>query len=448
MRVPLRRLLALFAALLASCATGGGGRATPAAPAQRPAPVPAAAAAPAPAPAATAAPAAGSKRELSPRAQRLFDEAVAAYEEQKRLKVPIDWETLERRWRAVIEAEAVPEAYFNLGVVLEHRREKDEAKAAYRRAAELYPGFGAAAVNLALLEEGDDPRQAALSYTDLIRRFPDDPLPRERLAALYEASGQRDEAWRLAREALVRDPRSIGAYKVLMRVALQGGHTDLALLLAVKAKKLDGNDPEILAFVGDALERQKDGAGAVSQWKKAVALRDDYLPARSALLADALEKQHWEGVVEQARAILKAHPDDARTELALGIAYRHLGQADQALAAYDDAERLAGDKLPEIHLARGIAFMKGKDQCEPALGEFKKYLTLAGPVGATESPASKLMGECTQILAANKAAEEAAKEMKAEEAEAAKKAPASPAAPATPSAPAVPGGDGGANPTK
>ncbi len=362
-------------------------------------------------------------RELSPRAQRLFDEAVATADQQKRLKVPPDWETLERRWRAVIEAEPVPEAWFNLGVVLEKLRRPDEARAAYRRALELEPGLAAAAANLALLDEPKDPHQAAQSWTALMRRFPDDPVPRARLAAIYLAAGQRDEAWKLAREALVRDPRAVGAYKIMMKVALERGNADLAQLLALKARKLDDADPEIVAFVGDVLLRQKDEPGAVAQWKKAIALKDDFLPARYALLGDALGKQHWEGVAEQARAILRTDPDEPRVQLALGVAYRYLGQADKALAAYDQAERLGAGRLPEVHLARSVTLMKSKEQCEPALAELKRYLAAVGPGVASEGPAMRLERECEQILAANRQAEEASREMKAQaEQEAARKA--------------------------
>ena len=361
-------------------------------------------------------------RELSPRAQRLFDEAVAAAEEQKRLKVPTDWETLERRWRAVLDAEQVPEAWFNLGVALENRRRIDDARAAYQRALELEPRLSPAAANLLLLDEPTEPTAAAQRWTELVRRFPEDAAARARLAGLYETAGQHDEAWKLAREALLRDPRSVSAYKVMMRVALGRGNLDLAHLLAVKARKLDDRDPEIVAFVGDVLLRQKDEPGAIAQWKKALALKDDFLPARYALLASAFAKRHWEGVAEQARAILRANPD-ARVQLALGVALRYLGKPDQALAAYDQAEKLGGGKLPEVHLARGIALMKSKEQCEPALVELRRYVATAGPAVASEGPAMRLQRECEQIVIASKEAEEAAREMKAEaEREAARKA--------------------------
>ena len=65
-----------------------------------------------------------------------------------------------------------------------------------------------AAVNLGvLLEKAGDLRGAAAAYAPAARDFPEDGLAR-RLGALYRQSGQLDEAWRLAREALLRDPAS------------------------------------------------------------------------------------------------------------------------------------------------------------------------------------------------------------------------------------------------
>ncbi len=432
-----RALLALPLVALASCAGGSAAsRATPttAAPVEPPA-------ATAPAVKSTSA-GARPGRELSPRAQRLFDEAVAAAEEQKRLKVPTDWEILERRWRAVVETEPVPEAWFNLGVALEKRRRTDEARAAYRKALELDPELAPAAVNLTLLEEPRDPRQAAPAWQALLRRFPQDPVPRVRLAALYQAAGQLDEAWKLAREALVRDPRATGAHAVMMRIALQRGQLDLAQLLAVRAQKIDDSDPEIATSLGDVLLARHDEPGAMVQWKKALALRDDYLPARYALLERSLAKHHWEGAAEQARAILRSDPDDARVQLVLGIAYRYLGQPDKALAAYDQAERMASGKLPEVHLARAVALMKSKEQCEPAIAEIRRYVAAAGPGVASEGPALRLERECIQILAASKQAEEAAREMKAEQERATARKAAAAAKGAPPDSGAAPGAAG------
>jgi Flp pilus assembly protein TadD len=358
----------------------------------------------------------------TPRGQRLFEQAVAAAEEQQKLKIPTDWDLLEKRWRSAAEEGGMPEAWFNLGVCQERLGKREEARASYRRALELQPGFREAAANLALLTEPEEQRAALAAWSDLLRRHPDDALARARLAALYERAGQLDEAARLAREALLHDPRSSAALKVLLRVALARGNGDLAHLLALRAQRLDPADPEIPTAIGLVLARQGDEAGAAAQWRKALALRPDWAPARAQLLRQSLAKQHWDGVAEQAKALLQSDPADAGTQLTLGVAERYQGKADEAGRAYDEAERLAGGRLPEVHLARAVLLARVQERCAPALAELKRYAALAGPAALTDGSVGRLERECEQQLAAGRAAEEEARRMKAEAEKAAAKA--------------------------
>jgi Flp pilus assembly protein TadD len=390
-------LLALLA--LAACAGGAAGPAAPAAaPASR-------RAAEAPPPAAVP----------PERALRLFDDAVAAEAELRKRAAPVDWELLGRKWQAVADAGDQPEAWFNLGVCLERQGRKGEAAAAWKRALERQPAFREAAANLALVSEPEDPRAALAHWEGFLRRFPDDALARARLASLQERAGHQDEALRLAREALLRDPRSLPAVKVMMRVALARKNLDLAHLLALRAQKLDPADPEMPTAIGRILLAQGDDAAAAAQWRRALQLEPGHAPARVELLRLELGKQHWAGVAEQARALLKADPTDARAQLALGVALRYLGEADQAAAAYDSAERLAGDRLPEVHLARGVLLARVREQCTPALAELRRYAVAAGPGAVADGGVGKLERECEQMLAAGRAAEEEARRMKAEQ---------------------------------
>lgn len=350
----------------------------------------------------------------SERSKRLFEEALAAEEEQKKLKIPTDWELLGRKWQAAADAGDLPEATFNVGVCLERQGRRAEAADAYRRALAQRPAFREAASNLALLSEPEEPRAATLLWTEQLRRFPDDALARARLAALAERAGQRDEAWRLAREALLRDPRSASALLVMMRVALARGNGDMAHLLALRAQKLDPRNPEIPTAIGRILAKQGDEAGAVAQWRAAVQLRGDWGPARAELLRVELGKQHWAGVAEQARALLQADPRDARAQLALGVALRYQGEAEPAVAAYDAAERLGGASLPEVHLARGLLLARVQERCEPALAELRRYSLAAGPAALADGTVGKVERECQQQLSAARAAEEEARKMKAD----------------------------------
>jgi tetratricopeptide (TPR) repeat protein len=375
-----------------------------------------AAATPGAAPAgAAAAQGAGAEPALPPKAQRLFEEAVRAEEEQKKLKVPPDWPYLERKWRAVLDAAEVAEARHNLGVALEGQGRLGEARAEYERARAQKPTLRQASVNLGvLLEKQGDPAGASAVYAQCVRDFPEDAVARARLAALYREAGQLDEAWRLAREALVREPRTVGAYRVLARVALQKNELDLAKLIALRAQKLDDRDPELPWVVGQVLARQGDDAGAQVQFRKALALREGFLPARYALLEGALKKQAWGTVAEHAAAILKVEPQNASVQLAHGLALRYTGKADEALAAYERAEKASNDRLPETHLARGVLLARVKSECEPALQELKLYTARSGPLLPEGSQVTKLQRECEAQLEEGRKAAEAAKQMQAE----------------------------------
>ncbi|HEX9244369.1 MAG TPA: adventurous gliding motility TPR repeat lipoprotein GltE [Anaeromyxobacter sp.] len=380
-------------------------------------------------------PSAADEQGIPPKAQRLFEEAVRAEDEQKKLKVPPDWPYLERKWRAVLDAAEVAEARFNLGVALDGQGRLDDARAEYVRAREVKPGLRQAAVNLGvLLERQGDVAGASEAYAQAVRDFPEDAVSRARLAALYRQAGQLDDAWRLAREALVREPRTVGAYRVLARVALQRNELDLAKLVALRAQKLDAKDPELPWVVGQVLARQGDDAGSQAQLRKALALRDGFLPARYALLDGALKKRAWGAVAEHAAAILKVEPQNAQVQLAHGLALRYTGKPDEALQAYDRAEKAAGDRLAEVHLARGVLLARVKSECAPALEELKVYTSRAGPVLPEGSQVSKLQRDCETQLEESRKAAEAAKQMQQEAAK--KKAePAKDAAPVKDSAP-------------
>jgi tetratricopeptide (TPR) repeat protein len=156
--------------------------------------------------------------------------------------------------------------------------------------------------------------------------------------------------------------------------------------------------------------------------------------------------RRWPVVAEHAQAMVRADPKNAPAWLALGVAKRHLDKPDEALAAYAKAQEASGDALPEVHLARGVLFMRVKNQCEPALEELRAYGRMVGPVASADSPALKLQRECEQVVAENRRAQEAAKEMQREAERKAAEAAARKAAAAPAVAPAAGVGAGKGEP--
>ena len=115
-----------------------------------------------------------------------------------------------------------------------------------------------------------------------------------------------------------------------------------------------------------------------------------------------------------AAKVLADDPSNAPVQLLLGIAERHGGKPEEALAAYNGAEQLAAGKLPEVHLARGVLLMRDKGDCDGALRAFDQYQRSAGPVLPQGSPAPRLIRECQEQLEQSRAALEAARQMKAD----------------------------------
>ena len=376
---------------------------------------------------------------LSAQGRRLFDEAVAAREEMEKAKA-VDWAILERRWRAVVDATEAPEAHYNLGVTLERQGRDLEARAEYQKALAGKP-FKQAAANLGVaLEKSGDLRGAQAAYDAAARDFPDDAVSRERLAALYLQSGQLDEAWHQAREALLRDPTSVGARKTMVRVALARGDLDLARLVSLRLQKSAPDDAEVAFLSGQLLARQGDHAGAAAQWKKALALQPGMAAARAGLLEVAVREERWGEVQALAAGVLADDPSNAPAQLLLGIAQRHGGKPEEALASYAAAERLGGARLPEVHLARGVLLMRDQGDCEGALRSLDQYERAAGPVLPQGSPAPRLIRECQEQVGQARAAAEAARQMQDE---AARKAAEKKAAEAARAPAVAPGGGKG-----
>ena len=196
------------------------------------------------------------------KALRLFEDALAAFEEQKSLKV-YDWALLEKKFQAAVAADSqFAEAWYNLGVVYEHMRRPQDAISAYQRALQNKPYFKEAAENLAMLLQADGRAADALSLIQgILKIHPEDGGARARMAAIYQAAGDTKQAMHYAREALMRDPKSLTAYKVMMNCYLDRNNLDMAKLVALRAMKLKADDPELFYTMGLILERQDDQPG-------------------------------------------------------------------------------------------------------------------------------------------------------------------------------------------
>jgi tetratricopeptide (TPR) repeat protein len=355
---------------------------------------------------------------ISNRAKLLFEDAVKAMDAQKKGKA-VDWPSLERKFKSALEADPnLAEADYNLGVIAERQGKKDEAKGWYQSALKKKPSLRQASENLAVMAQnaGDIPGAVAL-YSDVLKRYPDDASSRARLAEIYRQTGDHDKAMEFARAALMRDPQSATALKVMMRSYLDRKQLALAKLVALRAMKIDDNDPEVHHTVGLLLQQEGDADGAMLKFKRVLEVRADYLPSRILLAQMALEAEDYPGAEEHLRKILQAGGNNAAAHVNLGVAYKGQGQPDKAMQEYDEAEKI-DPNLAAIYLNRAIILHRSKDAPERAIELYKKYIGMAGGDVAlsAEAPVFGLMREAEAVVQAKadaKRAEEQAKQMEA-----------------------------------
>ena len=350
------------------------------------------------------------------RALRLFEDALAAFEEQKSLKV-YDWALLEKKFQAALAADGqFAEAWYNLGVVYEHMRRPQDAMNAYQRALQLKPYFKEAAENLALLLQADGRAADALSLIQgILKIHPEDGGARARLAAIYQAAGDTKQAMHYAREALMRDPKSLTAYKVMMNCYMDRNNLDMAKLVALRATKLKADDPELYYTMGLILERQDDQPGAIYQYMRALQSQDDFLRAHIRIAQIATKNSDWSTAATHYQKIVQYDPSNQAARLNLGISYKGLGEIDKAMAEYD-AILKGQDPLPLAWFAMGILFQVHKDMPEKALEYYKDFVAHSTSTVPANHAVFEHIRECE--LAIREAAEaKAAEERAAREAE-------------------------------
>ncbi len=336
--------------------------------------------------------------EISNKAKLLFDDALKAWETQKKAKA-IDYPALEKKFRAAADADPnLAEAVYNLGVLADRQGKTKEAVAFYKDALSRKPTLKQAAENLGVIAQNNgDEATATKVYTDLLNSYPDDASSRARLAELARRRGENDRAIELAREALFRDPKTLQAFKTMMLVYTEQKQFAMARLIALRATKIDESDPEIFYTLGLINLAEKDPAKARAQFKKAAEVRPDYLPAQYQLCRMAFEQEDYQGAEEHLRRILQANGKNVEALVNLGVAYKGMGQLDKAMQTYDEAAKL-NSELPELLLNRGVIIgLKGDP--EKAITLFKSYIARKGDVGlSVDHPVHKLIEEQEEVI--------------------------------------------------
>lgn len=199
-----------------------------------------------------------------------------------------------------------------------------------------------------------------------------DPSSRLEAARAAIANSRLDKALREIQKVLDVDPSNVEAWKLKGEVAVRQADLDGALTCLTEASRVQPNNPELLASIGDLLIRRNDrldealavferalkldpgnprlliSKGSVherrEQWdeaaesfRAALLLDPNLVRARSSLGAVLFKMGRYEDASRELRKAIELSPRDLRSHVFLGLAQNHLGNYDTALEELKDA---------------------------------------------------------------------------------------------------------------
>ncbi len=202
------------------------------------------------------------------------------------------------------------------------------------------------------------------------------------LARIHEQKEENAEALRLYQRALRYDPDSLPILREIIPLAFSLDRAAEGVRYALKAVELDPSDPLLLRRLGVLLTDNREYAGALKLYEKALALAGDkkkanYITLRIEMgrlyfvtehpreaaeafaeVMEALTKPDEVGLSAAQRAMFTGS-EGRKTYDLFGEAFLEADQPDRALAAYEQAEKLSPNKaLHAYALARVLAKKK------------------------------------------------------------------------------------------
>lgn len=176
-----------------------------------------------------------------------------------------------------------------------------------------------------------------------IARSPDDPRLRGRLAEALFGAGRDDEAEEQLREMLERFPQSESAVSQIANLHLRRDAYDRAIQTYLDGRKRLGNPEAFALALASVYTSAYEVTGAVREFTRWLTQQ----PGQSRIVTDRIDLLASIGsqeLVEQAlRSAVAEHRDNKDAQDLLGSFYLRSGKPEEALAAFREADRLAGD---------------------------------------------------------------------------------------------------------
>jgi tetratricopeptide (TPR) repeat protein len=190
--------------------------------------------------------------------------------------------------------------------------------------------------------------KAIEQFQAILKIQPDDNYSALWLARLYRFENKHEEAEKVLRALVKRDPDSGPALEQLSQLLIDEGRSQDAVDLLTQAAG-DSASPEIYDLLGDAYSQSKNYTKSEDAYRKAVE-EDPDDPGHLHGLAQALMAQNkYAEALEQYKRLTQIEPSTAENFLRMAQLYRELGKFDEAESSLLHAKQIAPGSLEVLY---------------------------------------------------------------------------------------------------
>jgi tetratricopeptide (TPR) repeat protein len=182
--------------------------------------------------------------------------------------------------------------------------------------------------------------KAVEQFQAILKVQPDDTYSALWLARLYRFENKHDEAEKVLRATVNKDPGNGAALEQLSQLLVDEGRSQEAITLLTQAAG-DSASPDIYDLLGDAYAQSKEYAKSEDAYRKAVE-EDPDDPTHVHGLAQALMSQEkYAEALEQYKRLSELEPSTWENYLRMSELYRRLGKYDEAESALLRSKQLS-----------------------------------------------------------------------------------------------------------
>jgi tetratricopeptide (TPR) repeat protein len=190
--------------------------------------------------------------------------------------------------------------------------------------------------------------KAVEQFQAILKVQPEDTYSALWLARLYRFENKHDEAEKVLRATVNRDPGNSAALEQLSQLLVDEGRSQEAITLLTQAAG-DSASPDVYDLLGDAYAQSKEYSKSEDAYRKAVE-EDPDDPTHVHGLAQALMSQEkYAEALEQFRRLSELEPSTWENYLRMSELYRRLGKYDEAESALLRAKQLSPGNLEVLY---------------------------------------------------------------------------------------------------